>query len=499
MRMKYPSFLPEELSYYRTLHSEKELFEALRQESDEHMVQFFEYACEDENWAAQYGHLMRTFIKWFTDEYFEGRLYTQHSLRVAMTIQSHFKILEPYMYYDVDIFVEENIVPVNSLLFGAASPFFSEILRLECQEKGTKSLQLKHVTFPIFIMILEFVHTGNTHYLWRKNQEELFELLNQARAWSISELTELCAYILKRYLNEENALPMFKIAHAKGLIELRQRCLDFINAHSPSTKISGKSLPDDLEVEIDEWNDRSGELLKALAPMLSHLICRNSTAENADLCDLVKTCPKLKSLDLQGTSLCHPKLLTSIQNLRELNLSHCEWMQDNDFRNFVKRCPYLRKLLVANNPQLSYVSWDILAKLLHLAILDVSQCSQIGDVELAIIAASSPHLRELRLDDCRNITAKGITALTSHCKRLVELHIVSCDNIEETGFQTIAQECQQLNLLNLSHCGGLTKKALGMIASGCHSLQVLYVKDTPVSSHLVEQIRTIYPRLTIHT
>ena len=94
--------------------------------------------------------------------------------------------------------------------------------------------------------------------------------------------------------------------------------------------------------------------------------------------------------------------------------------------------------------------------------LDLSNCSQLTNDDLAFIAANFPNLKTLDLRDCRQIKDEGLAHLARLVK-LTSLNLYFCGQITDAGLAYLAG-LVNLTSLNLYFCRQITRAGLAHLA-----------------------------------
>lgn len=157
----------------------------------------------------------------------------------------------------------------------------------------------------------------------------------------------------------------------------------------------------------------------------------------------------LLEIDLYGLqSLESPSitvLLTSCHHLRELRLAHCSRITDAAF------------LDIPHNPELP-LFFD------SLRILDLTDCSELGDKGIEKIVQSCPRLRNLILAKCRQISDRAVFAITKLGKNLHYIHLGHCARITDLSVEALAKACNRIRYVDLACCVNLTDSSITKLA-----------------------------------
>lgn len=169
---------------------------------------------------------------------------------------------------------------------------------------------------------------------------------------------------------------------------------------------------------------------------------------------------------------CHRFL--DIQNLscRCLNLGYVA----HSFRTRVKTDPFILDKLLSRFKQLESLSLtncyelsdsDLTILAIYgskLRSLYLSFCPRVTDISLNSVASGCRLLSIISLSNC-SITDSGLETLTKSCKSLVEVNLAWCLSITDHGIWSLVQNCRQLKALKISWCN----KIVGVGFQGCSS------------------------------
>ena len=138
-------------------------------------------------------------------------------------------------------------------------------------------------------------------------------------------------------------------------------------------------------------------------------------------------------------------LLTSCLHLREMRLAHCSRINDHAF------------LDIPHDPEMS-LTFD------SLRILDLTDCSELGDKGVEKIVQSCPRLRNLILAKCRQITDRAVFAITKLGKNLHYIHLGHCARITDLSVEALAKACNRIRYIDLACCSNLTDNSVMKLA-----------------------------------
>lgn len=178
--------------------------------------------------------------------------------------------------------------------------------------------------------------------------------------------------------------------------------------------------------------------------------------------------------------------------LKEINLSGCWQIGDEDLRVLSVTCPNISILSISNCWKISDKGLSALAQGLtrlteldmsycgqltcssftdhnwgRLQKVDFSYCKQMGDEHLEALLSRTSDIRSLSFRRCTRITDFGLFLVVRYCRRLQFLDLGDCDHISDKCLKWIASSCTNLAYLNLRFCtritnGGLYDLSLGV-------------------------------------
>lgn len=162
--------------------------------------------------------------------------------------------------------------------------------------------------------------------------------------------------------------------------------------------------------------------------------------------EFAERCPAMLEIDLHGckqiTNASVDVLLTSLRNLRELRLAHCNEINSNAFLSL---------------PQ--DMTFD------SLRILDLTACDLICDEAVDAIINASPRLRNLVLAKCRFITDRSVYSICKLGKNIHYVHLGHCSNITDEAVIKLVESCNRIRYIDLACCNRLTDISVQYLAT----------------------------------
>jgi F-box/leucine-rich repeat protein 2/20 len=497
--MEGPSFLPAELSHYTAFETDESLLVALTN-TPRDLVNFFEVACEDESWFGDHPKLIRGLLRWVAKKYYLYNLSSNLVNKMVKTIQRHFNFLKPFLhfrpalFYTVKITVENQPVLVNTLLFGASSPFFYTIFRSQCFEKMRDEATIARIPLELFRLVEEHVSTGEVVSLWKLEQVQIIELMKLAQSWSIPGLVKECASVLYRYINSDNVAETLLKAHHQSFKDWMLDCCRFYNDLEWGLRINVRDGLG-LEVEFLDYRQETLDRFDVLAPLVTHLSFPGHLSEESYYKIVVAKCPRLIGLNFCNSNRYANQFEGIGQQLSEFDLSACPWLTPDVLREIHLRFHEVDHLSLGNNLHLNYLSWGELAGFKKLRILELSRSNQITDEELKLISRSCPQLAELNLGESHGFSDRGLLEVIHQCHQLRTLNINRCVQLTDKILSELGTVAS-ISSLSVIRCN-FSEKTLLRFVEASSSLKYLNVEQCDYSIGALELIRMQHPFLMV--
>jgi len=492
--MDLPAFLPKNLAYASSETSDRNLLQRLMQ-SPKDLIAFFEYACDDETWSEAHADFMKEAIAWITQQFYQDKLFADLAARAAVKIREHSSLLLAFVPTNLTISFNGAKKEVNSLLWGASSEYLRNMIRQQCRDKETQTLDFEDLHQVVFDQINEFLCTGTVEKLPTKDQHEILEVLKKARQWGLADLESLCQEQLKKYVTRSNVVEILLQAHEEDWDQLKCYCIDVINGFDAGVRFS-KTPPGVLAMEFLNFHGDALDIFQICRFYITHLRCDHNLTDQEEFSDLIHRCPNLISLDISGSHSFSDRLLDIPDTLNELDLSSCEWLSHKELDKIINICPNLLSLHLANNTQLRYSSWSLLTNLARLESLDISRCGQISDSDFKLILQACRHITNLSIKGCHGLSDLTFLELGELMSELTDLD-VSKTHITDEGLIAISIHCKHLISLRASQCPDVTPKGILEAVENASKLKQLQIAQSDMSSGILEEIKEIRPFLRL--
>ncbi|GLJ45460.1 hypothetical protein SUGI_0957330 [Cryptomeria japonica] len=164
----------------------------------------------------------------------------------------------------------------------------------------------------------------------------------------------------------------------------------------------------------------------------------------------------------------------SCKYLRELSLSKCIGVTDEELKGFMAYCRELNKLDLTCCRDLTDVALSAVARSYkYLSSLKIESCHLVTEKSLSMLGEGCPFLQELDLSDC-SINNAGLESI-SRCSELIILKLGFCPNISDEGIIHIGTCCSKLQEISLYRCTGVGDAGIAAISNGCERLKSINI------------------------
>ena len=206
---------------------------------------------------------------------------------------------------------------------------------------------------------------------------------------------------------------------------------------------------------------------------------------------------KIQFLSLQGCYLLSYRSLASFigglngqkSSLTHLNLSYCQYMDDETLIRLWHLCPLLSCVNLEHTTDITPYCIEQLARSCSLLTsLSVTGLVTMHDQVLAVLAESCPSLTSLNLAQCGSISSLGVERLAQGCKGLALLNLSYCEKVTDTAILHLAGHCNQLEELILTNLE-VGSPAINSLLSRCGTrLSNLSLSGTLIDGSSVEYL-----------
>lgn len=492
--MDLPALLPKELKYTSVAETNRNLFNILIKNPQDFIV-FFEYATDDETWSEKHSEFMTEAIQWMTNRYFQDKFMVEMAHRAIAKIREHYYILDPFVPKNLTFLLNGSKNEVSSLMWGGSSEYLRNMIRQECRDRNTKTLELEDVTPEVFDQVEEYIKTGDVKGLLSKEKDEILDVLHQATEWGLLGLMELCQGNIKKYISRSNVIEILIEAHDERWQLLKDFCIDFINDLDVGVQLD-KTSQEILAMEFLNFREDAMEIFEAMRFNITHLICGHNLTDEAGFSDVINRCPSMVCLDISRTRSFTDRLLDIPDPLEELDISKCEWLTNKNFKKMIEICPNLIKILLASNAQLNYSTWAMLKDLRRLEKLDISRCYQIKDVDFKLILQACRNVTHFYLEECTGLSDNAFLELGKNIPNLTDLD-ASRTNISDSGLIDLMMRCKHLITLRVNHCTNFTRKGILDAVHNAPNLKILDITKCGTTEETLTKIKKARPFLEL--
>ncbi|KAG7157365.1 F-box/LRR-repeat protein 20-like isoform X1 [Homarus americanus] len=186
---------------------------------------------------------------------------------------------------------------------------------------------------------------------------------------------------------------------------------------------------------------------------------------------LLKGSPHLLSLEMQSREDGGDLLLqaaASCTKLRELTVKFCDGLTDTVFKSLVENCSDLRYLNVEGSRVCNSECYFLMAEFRQLRYLNLSHCQFLDNLGLIAIAKQCKYLEYLDIDGITNIYDSSVMCLTRELSHRLKCLFLDGEHLTDALYKTL-QKCTLLEKLGVSFCEEMTDAGL----SGIHGLKHL--------------------------
>lgn len=197
------------------------------------------------------------------------------------------------------------------------------------------------------------------------------------------------------------------------------------------------------------------------------------------------------------------RMLTTLHNLRDLELSMAVAVTDEGVTGIAQLCPDLRSFKVNSNHVITRRAVHALSTCLKLEVLDLNFCGRFGD-DAAPYISRMPKLTSLsiarwkitdsffktlfRKDRCSQLNVLGLNgceALTYKAVKYISqgtglslkhLNLRSCRRMNDPALEYIVHRCPKLEFIDISYNDNITPNGIGLLR-GLNSLRNIQVSQ----------------------
>eukprot|EP01133_Synstelium_polycarpum_P001079 gene1079-1223_t len=183
---------------------------------------------------------------------------------------------------------------------------------------------------------------------------------------------------------------------------------------------------------------------------------------------------------LKGLALSDNAIVALTQNCPKLaiiEISNCVNLGDVSINAISTHCAGLRELVMSRCTLVTSVAIDKLFRTLHeIRLIDLSSAPlAASDNTLRLIGKYCPSIQYVSLAGNCNITDAGLISMVKSTTGLLELNISECVNLSDASLNAVAANCQRLRILKMTGLNNVT--TLRSIGKSCTELVELDISE----------------------
>ena len=130
---------------------------------------------------------------------------------------------------DFTLAVGEKEFQVHKLILSIRSPVFKRMIECPMAESANSRVEISDFEPEVVEEMIHYIYTGKAPHL---NNDYMVEpLFNIADKYELLRLKEMCAKVLAKHLDVENAAATLVLAELHNMSKLKTICMNFIGAH----------------------------------------------------------------------------------------------------------------------------------------------------------------------------------------------------------------------------------------------------------------------------
>ena len=162
-------------------------------------------------------------------------------------------------------FTNENDPTIHGhkMMLVARSPYFRSMLLGGMMESKCNLITIHDVSYHIFLEVLHCIYTGKANNI---NNENVFELLQAAEIYCLTDLKDQVTQYLEDSIEDENVIDILIVADTFGLSKLGERCIRYaivnysrFNEAKLVTQLKESSnniISDILQLNVDKTDEK---------------------------------------------------------------------------------------------------------------------------------------------------------------------------------------------------------------------------------------------------
>ncbi|KAH9716583.1 F-box/LRR-repeat protein 3 [Citrus sinensis] len=353
-----------------------------------------------------------------------------------------------------------------------------ELVALKCQEIRTLDLSYLPVQCDLIMTLVSFLRMLKK---WIVLSSFVFGIGVMHGSAVILDsggkmiVDKLFLKILLFMITEKCLPPVVKLQYLEDLV--LEGCHGIDDDGLASVEYSCKSLK---ALNLSKCQNISHVGLSSLikgADYLQQLILAYSFWVSADLSKCLHNFPMLQSIKFEDCPVARSGI-KAIGNwhgsLKELSLSKCSGVTDEELSFVVQSHKELRKLDITCCRKITYASINSITKTCtSLTSLRMECCKLVSWEAFVLIGQQCQYLEELDITE-NEVNDEGLKSI-SRCSKLSSLKLGICSNITDEGLKHVGSTCSMLKELDLYRSSGITDVGVVAVSHGCPSLEMINI------------------------
>ncbi|XP_002919716.2 dynein regulatory complex subunit 6 [Ailuropoda melanoleuca] len=235
---------------------------------------------------------------------------------------------------------------------------------------------------------------------------------------------------------------------------------------------------------------------------LSLAYCRKFTDKGLRYLNLGNGCHKLIYLDLSGCTQISVQGFRNIANsctgIMHLTINDMPTLTDNCVKALVEKCSRITSIVFIGAPHISDCAFKALSTC-NLTKIRFEGNKRITDACFKSIDKNYPNISHIYMADCKRITDGSLKSL-SPLKQLTVLNLANCTRIGDMGLRQFLDGpvSTRIRELNLSNCIQLSDVSIVKLSERCPNLNYLSLRNCEYVTELgIEYIVNIFSLLSI--
>lgn len=192
-----------------------------------------------------------------------------------------------------------------------------------------------------------------------------------------------------------------------------------------------------------------------------------SIMTDALLAKIINEKPAIQTIRLSG-SINGSAFSKALPSLTLLDLRECSNIGDETIANISKHCPSLVTLNLDYCFKLLNLPFS--SKLEKLQVLGLADCKRLTEKAFLNIGDYCPSLLDLNLSNVSSVTDSGITYIVRNSTGIKNLNLNNCKQVGTAAVQAIAENLTGLRMLQLMGCATISDASVINLASKCTGL-----------------------------